>query len=59
MILKGDTAHFDKPLKVKQIGIDEYKCLLVFDRWSGLTPSAKISRTSRTRSRMACRKPTG
>lgn len=41
IILKGQKL--DQPLDLDDVPLDSYRGLLVFDRWSGIAPSAKIS----------------
>jgi phage-related protein (TIGR01555 family) len=43
IMIKGDGKKLDTPLKVESVGIGEYRGLLVFDRWSGITPGARTS----------------
>jgi phage-related protein (TIGR01555 family) len=38
MVIKGHENILDKPLKLDDINPDSYKGLIVFDRWSGITP---------------------
>lgn len=40
--LKGDQRRLNTPLNVEEVLPDTYRGLVPFDRWSGITPSAKI-----------------
>lgn len=41
MVIEGDE-DLEKPLEVEDVELDSYKGLLVFDRWSGIYPGAKL-----------------
>src|SRR5205807_143955 len=43
IIIKGHEKKLDTPLDLDDVGLDSYRGLLVFDRWSGITPSATIN----------------
>jgi hypothetical protein len=43
IILKNQGNQLDKPLEVEDVELDSYQGLLVFDRWSGINPSATIN----------------
>lgn len=42
IIIKGDD-NFKRPLDVEDVELDSYKGLLVFDRWSGISPGLGVS----------------
>jgi phage-related protein (TIGR01555 family) len=42
MIVKN-SGPLDKPLKFDDVPLDSFRGLIVFDRWSGISPSSKIS----------------
>ena len=42
IIIKGHENILDKPLNLDDVDLDAYKGLLVFDRWSGITPNAQL-----------------
>lgn len=41
MIIKDQ--QLDQPLDLESVGLDSFKGLIVFDRWSGISPSAQVS----------------
>jgi phage-related protein (TIGR01555 family) len=41
MIIEGED-DLSKPLQLEEVPLHGYKGLLVFDRWSGITPSAEV-----------------
>lgn len=43
IIIKGHEDILDQPLELDDIDLDSYKGLLVFDRWSGVSPSSRIN----------------
>lgn len=43
IVIDGDQDKLDEPLDVEEVLPATYKGLLTFDRWSGITPSAKIN----------------
>lgn len=43
IVLAGQEDQLDQPLDVENVELGSYKGLLVFDRWSGIRPSAKIN----------------
>jgi phage-related protein (TIGR01555 family) len=42
MIIKGEGGRLEKPLDLGKIGLDSYRGLLNFDRWSGVVPSTEM-----------------
>ena len=42
MVIKGHEDILDQPLDLDSIAPDSYRGLLVFDRWSGISPSATV-----------------
>jgi phage-related protein (TIGR01555 family) len=42
IIIKGHESILDQPLDLDDIPIGSYKGLIVFDRWSGITPSGTM-----------------
>lgn len=42
MMIKGQGAMLDQPLDLDSIDLDSYKGLLVFDRWSGISPTGTV-----------------
>ena len=40
ILIKGDS--FDKPLDVSKIKLDSFKGMHIFDRWTGVEPSAQL-----------------
>ena len=40
MLIKGQENYLDQPLNIDSIMLNDFKGLLVFDRWSGIRPSA-------------------
>lgn len=42
MMIAGDEGRLDKPLDPDDVGPGEYRGLLVFDRWSGISPGATM-----------------
>jgi phage-related protein (TIGR01555 family) len=43
MVIDGHENMLDKPLRLDDINPGTYKGLIVFDRWSGITPTDEIS----------------
>lgn len=43
MVIDGHEGMLDKPLRLDDINPGTYKGLIVFDRWSGITPGDEIS----------------
>lgn len=42
MVIEGQEGMLDQPLELDSINPDTYKGLIVFDRWSGITPSDEV-----------------
>ena len=42
IVIDGHEAILNKPLRLDDVNPGAYKGLIVFDRWSGITPSAEI-----------------
>jgi phage-related protein (TIGR01555 family) len=42
IVIEGEE-DLEKPLKAEDIELDSYRGLLVFDRWSGISPGAKLN----------------
>lgn len=42
MIIKGHESILNEPLDLDEVELDSYRGLLVFDRWSGVSPNARI-----------------
>jgi phage-related protein (TIGR01555 family) len=42
IVIEGEE-DLEKPLKADDIELDSYRGLLVFDRWSGISPGAKLN----------------
>ena len=40
--LKGQEDELDQPLEIEQVEPNSYKGLLVFDRWSGVSPDSNV-----------------
>lgn len=43
MVIDGHEGMLDKPLRLDDINPGTYKGLIVFDRWSGITPTDEIN----------------
>lgn len=43
MVIDGHENKLDEPLELEDINPNTYKGLIVFDRWSGITPKNRIS----------------
>lgn len=43
IIIKGQEDELDEPLDLESIEPDSYRGLIVFDRWSGVSPDSNIS----------------
>jgi hypothetical protein len=43
MMIKGHEGILDQPLDLEDVELDSYRGLLVFDRWSGITPSEEVN----------------
>lgn len=43
MIIDGHENILDEPLDIEDVNPDTFKGLIVFDRWSGITPKIKVS----------------
>lgn len=42
MVVKN-SGRLDTPLKLDDVPLDSYRGLIVFDRWSGISPSSQVS----------------
>jgi len=42
IVVKGHEHELDKPLDLDKVGIGAYKGLVVFDRWSGISPAGDV-----------------
>ena len=42
IVIKGHEHELDKPLDLDKVGIGAYKGLVVFDRWSGISPAGDV-----------------
>ena len=42
MVIEGQENQLDEPLDLESVGIGQYKGLVVFDRWAGISPSGDV-----------------
>lgn len=42
IVVKGHEHELDKPLDLDKVGIGAYRGLVVFDRWSGISPAGDV-----------------
>lgn len=43
MVIEGHEDILQEPLELEDVELDAYRGLLVFDRWSGISPSANVN----------------
>ena len=43
IVIKGHEKILDQPLVIEDVPLDSYRGLLVFDRWSGISPNSQLN----------------